>query len=137
MRELRRDAMGGGMRLRKGAHLSHFLALPRLEPVFAREYARDLHREYVEDRDVTWDFAENEKSSLYPVLCSLFRTEPLSEWELKESGIEVGALDLQKGRSERNSSEEGEVGLANRYSEKEQLERDVLSRLTETCCSCK
>ncbi len=68
-----------------------------------------------------WDFAENEKRSLYPIRHSLFRTEPLSDKELKESGIEVGALAHQGGRAKKDDSKGGEVSLATRYSEKKQL----------------
>ncbi len=47
-----------------------------------------------------------------------FRTEPLSDKELKESGIEVGALAHQGGRAKHDDLEGGEVSLATRYSEK-------------------
>ena len=108
---------GGGMRLRKGADGSNFLALPRLEPFFAKEYARDLQREYDKERDVAWDFAENEKSSLYPVPRNLFMTEPLDDAD------EIYSLQLgEKTNMRHDSGDEGEVNLATRYSEKEKLE---------------
>ena len=62
----------------------------------------------MKDRDVTWDFSDAEKSSLYPVPRGLFRTEPLSDKDWRESG--VGFDDAE--------SEGGEVSLATRYSRK-------------------
>ena len=108
---------GGGMRLRRSSEGSNFLALPRLEPHCAREYARDLQREYDKERDVTWDFAENEKSSLYPVPKNLFKTEPLNDADESYS-LQLG----KKKKIRHDSDDEGEVNLATRYSEKEKLE---------------
>ena len=65
----------------------------------------------MKDRDVKWDFSDAEKSSLYPVPRGLFRTEPLSNKEWRESGVEFDDAE----------SEGGEVSLATRYSEKEKL----------------
>ena len=110
------DMGGGGLRLRMGADHSNFLALPRLQPSLAKSYAQDLHREYVQDRDVTWDFSDAEKSSLYPVPRNLFRTDPFSDWEWRESGVKFEAGIKYA------ASEGGEVSLATRYSEKEKLE---------------
>jgi hypothetical protein len=59
----------------------------------------------VKDRDVTWDYSENERSSLYPVPRGLFRTEPLSDTELKESETDVGTHAHQGDRVKYDDSQ--------------------------------
>ncbi len=66
----------------------------------------------MKDRDVVWDFVENEKRSLYPVPCSLL--EPLSDKELRQPApvIDVDALAHLGGGAKHHNSEGGEVSLA-------------------------
>ena len=74
------------MRLRRGFNHSNFLSLPRLEPELAKEYARDLKRECQTMKDVQWDYSEADRSALYPIPLSLFRTKPfVGEPEEEES----------------------------------------------------
>ena len=125
---------GGGMRLRKGADHSNFLVLPRLEPELAKEYARDLKREYSQNNTIKWDLKYTDKIPLYPIPTSLFVTSPL-DWEDSEATMRhqlslyhaegKGEYTLAKQKDvviTQSDDEEELYNLATRYSEKEKLE---------------
>jgi hypothetical protein len=95
------------LRLRREFDHSNFLFLPRLEPILAQVYARDLRRECQTENDVQWEYSDAEKSALYPTPLSLFGTHPF-----------VGEPD--EGGSEQVQVAEAE--LATRYSQDEKLE---------------